>query len=61
MHSISRLDSKQKSNNKSKKRWSIVAGLNYNIIKEKELKKLLEFKRADTDFSSHQRYWEKFE
>ena len=41
--------------------WSIIAGLNYNIIKEKELKKLLKFKRVDTDFSSHQRYWENFE
>ena len=30
--------------------WSIIAGLNYNITKEKELKKLLEFKRADIDF-----------
>ena len=36
--------------------WSIIAGLNYNIIKEKELKKLLNFKRVDIDFSSHQRY-----
>ena len=41
--------------------WSIIAGLNYNIIKEKELKKLLKFKRVDTDFSSHQRGWENFE
>ena len=41
--------------------WSIIAGLNYNIIKEKELKELLKFKRADTDFSSNQRYWENFE
>ena len=41
--------------------WSIIAGLNYNIIKEKELKKLLEFKRVDTDFLSHQRNWENFE
>ena len=41
--------------------WSIIAGLNYNIIKEKELKKLLKFKRVDIDFSSHQRYWENFE
>ena len=41
--------------------WSIIAGLNYTIIKEKELKKLLKFKRVDTDFSSHQRYWENFE
>ena len=30
--------------------WSIIAGLNYNSIK-----------RVDTDFSSHQRYWENFE
>ena len=42
-------------------KWSIIAGLNYNKIKEKELKKLLKFKRVDTDFSSHQRYWENFE
>ena len=41
--------------------WSIIAGLNYNIIKEKELKKLLKFKRVDIDLSSHQRYWENFE
>ena len=41
--------------------WSIIAGLNYNIIKEKELKKLLNFKRVDIDFSSHKRYWENFE
>ena len=41
-------------------KWSIIAGLNYNKIKEKELKKLLKFRRVDTDFSSHQRYWEKF-
>ena len=39
---------------------SIIAGLNY-IIKEKELKKLVNFKRVDIDFSSHQRYWENFE
>ena len=31
--------------------WSIIAGLNYNSTKEKELKKLLKFKRFDTDFS----------
>ena len=41
--------------------WSINAGVNYDIIKEKELKKLLKFKRIDTGFSSHQRYWENFE
>ena len=33
-------------------KWSIIAGLNYNKIKEKELKKLLKFRRVDTDFSS---------
>ena len=32
-------------------KWSIIAGLNYNKIKEKELKKLLKFRRADIDFS----------
>ena len=41
--------------------WSIIAGLNYNNIKEKELKKLLKFRRVDTDFSSYQRDWEEFE
>ena len=41
--------------------WSIISGLNYNSIKEKELKKLLKFRRADTDFSSYQREWEEFE
>ena len=41
--------------------WSIIAGLNYNIIKEKELEKLLNFKRVYIDFSSNQRYWENFE
>ena len=41
-------------------KWSIIEGLNYNKIKEKELKKLLKFKRVGTDFSSHQRYWENF-
>ena len=42
-------------------KWSIIEGLNYNKIKEKELKKLLKFKRVDTDFSSYQRDWEEFE
>ena len=41
--------------------WSIISGLNYNKIKEKELKKVLKFKRVDTDFSSYQREWEEFE
>ena len=39
----------------------IIAGLSYNKIKEKELKKLLKFKRVDTDFTLYQRYWENFE
>ena len=52
-----------KKNEKKNKcfQWSIIAGLNYNIIKEKELKKFLNFKRVDTNFSSHQRYCENFE
>ena len=41
--------------------WSIISGLNYNNIKEKELKKILKFKRVDTDFSSYNREWEEFE
>ena len=40
-------------------KWSIISGLNYKI-KEK-LRKKLEFKRVDTDFSSYQREWEEFE
>ena len=41
-------------------KWSIIVGLNYNKIKEKELKKL-KFRRVDTNFSSYQRGWEEFE
>ena len=41
--------------------WSIIAGLNYNIIKGKKLNKLLKFRRVDADFSFHQRDWENFE
>ena len=41
--------------------WSIISGLNYNKIKEKDLKKILKFKRVDTDFLSHQRDWKEFE
>ena len=41
-------------------KWSLIARLNYNKIKEKELKKLLKFKRVDTGFSSYQRDWEEF-
>ena len=32
-------------------KWSIIGGLNYNKIKKKELKKLLKFRRVDTNFS----------
>ena len=39
-------------------KWSIIAGINHNNIKEKELTKLLKFRRVDTDFSSYQRDWE---
>ena len=42
-------------------KWSIIAGLNYNKIKEREFKKLLRFRRVYTDFSSYQRDWEEFE
>ena len=38
--------------------WSIISGLNYNKIKEKELKKIRKFKRVDTEFSLYQRDWE---
>ena len=31
-------------------KWSIIAGLNYNKIKEKELKKLLKFRRVDINY-----------
>ena len=41
--------------------WSIISGLNYNKIKEKELKNILEFERVDTDFSLCQRDWNEFE
>ena len=41
--------------------WSIIVGLYYNKINEKELKKIEKFERVDTDFSSHQREWEEFE
>ena len=41
--------------------WSTISGLNYHKIKEKELQKILKFKRVDTDFSSYQRDWKEFE
>ena len=59
-HIKATINPKNEKDNESFK-WSIIAGLNYNKIKEKELKKILKFKRVDTDFSSHQRYWENFE
>ena len=42
-------------------KWSIIAGLNYNKIKEKELKEIEKFKRVDADFLSTQRDWKKCE
>ena len=42
-------------------KWSIIAGLNYNKINEKELKKIEKFKRIDADISSHQRDWKELE
>ena len=51
------INSKNEKDNKCFQ-WSKIAGLNYNIIKEKEFKKLLNFNRVDIDFSSQQRYWE---
>ena len=41
--------------------WSIISGLNYNKIKEKNLKKILKLKRTDTDFSLNRDDWENFE
>ena len=40
---------------------SIILGLTYNKIKEKDLKKILKFKRVHTDFSLYRENWEKFE
>ena len=54
------INSKNEKHNKCFQ-WSIISGLNYNKIKEKDLKKILKFKRVDTDFSSYQRDWEEFE
>ena len=41
--------------------WSIISGLNYNKIKEKDFKKILKLESVVTDFSSHHRDWEEFE
>ena len=54
------INSKNEKDNKCFQR-SIISGLNYNKIKEKDLKKRLKFKTADTDSSSHQRDWVEFE
>ena len=54
------INSKNEKHNKCFQ-WSIISGLNYNKIKEKDLKKILKFKRVDTNFSSYQRDWEEFE
>ena len=54
------INPKNEKNNECFK-WSIIAGLNYNKIKEKELKKLLKFRRVVKDFSPYQRDWEEFE
>ena len=37
--------------------WSTILGLNYNKIKEKDLKKVLKIKRIDTDFSLYPEDW----
>ena len=42
-------------------KWSIISGLNYNKINEKDLKKIEKLKKVDIDLSSNQRDWEKFE
>ena len=41
--------------------WSIISGLNYNKIKEKDFKKILKLESVVTDCSSHHRDWEEFE
>ena len=42
-------------------KWSIISPLNYKKIKEKELKKILKFKRVDTAFLLYQKDCEKSE
>ena len=41
--------------------WATISGLNYNKIKEKDLKKVPKLKRIDTDFPLHSEDWENFE
>ena len=53
------INSKNEKDNECFK-WSIIAGLNYNKINEKYLKKIEKLEIVDIDLSSHQRSWEKF-
>ena len=50
-------------NEKNNKRfqYSIILALDYNKIKNKDLKKILKLKRVYTDFSSYREDWENFE
>ena len=41
--------------------YSITLSLNYNKIKNKDLRKILKLKRIRKDFLSHQEDWENFE
>ena len=41
--------------------WATISGLNYNKIKEKDLKKIPKLKRIDTDFPLQSEDWENFE
>ena len=41
--------------------WSTISGLNYDKIKEKDLKKILKFKRFDTEFPLYHEDWKNFE
>ena len=42
-------------------KWSIIAGLNYNKINERYLKKIEKLESVDIDLSAHQRDWEELE
>ena len=50
-------------NEKNNKRfqYSIILALDYNKMKNKDLKKILKLKRVYTDFSSYREDWENFE
>ena len=41
--------------------YSITLALSYKKIKNKDLRKILKFKRTDMDFTSHQENWKNFE